>query len=87
MYNLIYVGGGRYCASGKCVHTKQPYNTSPFYLSDFCKWKAGDTLIQDTKLGELSADDREFLISCIHPDFFEVINETINPNDTDDERY
>jgi hypothetical protein len=60
-------------AVGVCIITNTPYETSEFLLSSWKEWQENNIPIQNTQLGHLSADDREFLITGISPQGFNNI--------------
>lgn len=62
-------------AVGKCVFTKIEYKTSPFQLKHFNQWLSGGEPMQLSPLRNLSADDREFLISGTSPKFWEQVKD------------
>jgi len=62
-------------AVGNCVLTKVEYKTAEFPLSAFNSWFSGGKLIQNTELGKLSTDDREFLINGTTPTFWATVPE------------
>jgi hypothetical protein len=66
-------------AVGDCIFTKVPYETAKFPLMAFNSWLGGSEHIQTVDgLKELSADDREFLISCTGPLFWKQIEKMEN---------
>ena len=72
-YDIVEADGG-YKAVGECVFTKTPYETKVFMKEDYDAWMRG-CQIQDTGLIDLSADDREFLISSTSPKFWEMVSD------------
>ena len=69
MYEIIDIPGtaNTVKARGKCRITGETYETQPFCAFAWCEWCFTAAHIQETRLAELSADDREFLISGTSP--------------------
>ena len=64
--------GDRVKVAGNCVVTKKPH--SIFVDSvELNKWLTGDHLIQDVIITDVSADDREFLMTGISPEGWNVM--------------
>lgn len=62
------VSVGQVVVRGNCVFCGQKVQTSPFSVTSYQKWQAGE-LIQRA-IPELDVDDREFLISGICKECF-----------------
>jgi hypothetical protein len=61
----------KYYMTGKCIITKEDYQTQPFNKTDYHMWVGGE-LIQNC-FPYLSLEDREFMISGISPKGWEQI--------------
>ena len=57
---------------GNCVITKKPH-TITVYSDELEKWLTGNCLIQDALRTDVSADDREVLMTGISPEGWETI--------------
>ena len=66
-YNIVELGDGNLKAQGKCRITGESYETQPFSECAWYEWCFTAAHIQNTGLAELSADDREFLITGTSP--------------------
>ena len=66
-YKIVEVDDDNVKAQGKCRITGESYETQPFSELAWCEWCFTAAHIQDTGLGKLSADDREFLITGTSP--------------------
>ncbi len=69
---LTELSNGACSLSGTCRITGKAYTTGHFSKSNLKRWQTG-TLVQDA-LPELSAEDREFLISGISPEGWNSLN-------------
>ena len=67
-YEIVSVDDTRVKARGNCRVTGKVYETAPFDEYAWCVWCMTAEPIQNTGLVELSADDREFLISATSPE-------------------
>ena len=64
--------GKRDVVRGNCVITNKPH-TITVYSDELDKWLTGNCLIQDALITDVSADDREFLMTGISPEGWETI--------------
>ena len=64
--------GKRVQVKGNCVVTKKSHSII-VYSDELDKWLTGNCLIQDALRTDVSADDREFLMTGISPEGWETI--------------
>ena len=64
--------GKRDVVRGNCVITKKPHSII-VYSDELDKWLTGKDLIQDALRTDVSADDREFLMTGISPEGWEEV--------------
>ena len=64
--------GKRVQVKGNCVVTNKPHSII-VYSDELDKWLTGKDLIQDALRTDVSADDREFLMTGISPEGWETI--------------
>ena len=63
---------GSVVVRGNCVITKKPH-TITVYSDELDKWLTGNCLIQDALITDVSADDREFLMTGISPEGWDIM--------------
>ena len=64
--------GDRVKVAGNCVVTKKPHSIT-VVSDELDKWLTGDLLIQDALITDVTADDREFLMTGISPEGWETM--------------
>lgn len=66
-HKFVKVTPDTYVCQGKCVLSGREYTTAPFPASALYLYQSGLGLVQDI-FHDLSADDREFIMSGISPE-------------------
>jgi len=70
--SLLHTPRSRVAIRGNCVITKKPHSII-VYNDELDKWLAGDGLIQNVLVTDISADDREFLMTGISPEGWDIM--------------